>query len=156
MEFQYRKMVQEIADEALDNVTINNIPFREWIDNVNNAYANKKCNLIFCRYNADGKCTNEEKREECVEVSEKVLCIDKKTFRKIDNVKHIGDDDGKPIETSEFHDMTIDIDISADAVNEYAKSVLGRYPENNYEFSRALAMKILEETKSLANSEGKK
>lgn len=34
MEFQYRKMVQEIADEALDNATINNIPFREWIDNV--------------------------------------------------------------------------------------------------------------------------
>ena len=113
------------------------------------------CNLTTCRYNADGKCTNEEKREECVEVSEKVLCIDKKTFRKIDNVKHIGDDDGKPIETSEFHNMTIGIDISVDAVNEYAKSILGRYPKNNYEFSRALAMKILEETKSLANSEEK-
>lgn len=75
--------------------------------------------------------------------------------RKIDNVKHIGDDDGKPMETSEFHDMTIGIDISVDAVNEYAKSILGRYPKNNYEFSRALAMKILEETKSLANSEEK-
>lgn len=86
---------------------------------------------------------------------EKVLCIDKKTFRKIDNVKHIGDDDGKPIETSEFHDMTIGIDVSVDAVNEYAKSILGRYPKNNYEFSRALAMKILEETKSLANNEKK-
>lgn len=156
MEFQYRKMVQEIDDTVLDNATINNIPFREWIDNVNNAYANKKCNLASCRYNADGKCTDDEKRKECVEVSEKVLCIDKKTFRKIDNVKHIGDDDDKPIETSELHDMTIDIDISVDAVNEYAKSILGRSPENNYEFSRALAMKILEETKSLANSEGKK
>lgn len=44
------------------------------------------------------------------------------------------------------------IDVSVDAVNEYAKSILGRYPENNYEFSRALAMKILEETKALANS----
>lgn len=64
MEFQYRKMVQEIFDEAL-----------EWIDNVNNAYANKKCNLTSCQYNADGKCTNEEKREECVEISRKVLCI---------------------------------------------------------------------------------
>ena len=31
------------------------------------------CNLTTCRYNADGKCTNEEKRKECVEVSEKVL-----------------------------------------------------------------------------------
>ena len=77
-EFQYRKMVQEIADMTLDNATINNIPFREWIDNVNNAYTNKKCNLTSCRYNTDGKCTNEEKREECVEVSRKVLCLDEK------------------------------------------------------------------------------
>lgn len=75
MEFQYRKMVQEIADITLDNATINNIPFREWIDNVNNAYKNKKCNLASCRYNADGKCTNDEKRKECIEVSEKVLCM---------------------------------------------------------------------------------
>jgi hypothetical protein len=121
--------VQKAADEVLDNVKIGNTPFREWVDNVSNAYANKKCNLTSCRYNADGKCTNDEKRKECVEVSEKVLCIDKKTFRKIDNVKHIGDDDGKPMETSEFHDMTIGIDISVDAVNEYAKSILGRYPK---------------------------
>lgn len=64
MEFQYRKMVQEIFNEAL-----------EWIDNVNNAYENKNCNLTTCRYNAYGKCTNKEKREECVEVSRKVLCI---------------------------------------------------------------------------------
>ena len=64
MEFQYKKMAQEMVDVALDNATINNIPFREWIDNVNNAYENKKCNLTTCRYNADGKCTNEEKREE--------------------------------------------------------------------------------------------
>ena len=33
------------------------------------------CNLTTCRYNADWKCTNEEKREECIEVSRKVLCI---------------------------------------------------------------------------------
>lgn len=71
-----QEIVQKVADEALDNATINNVSFREWIDNVNNAYANKKCNLASCRYNADGKCTNEEKREECVEVSGKVLCID--------------------------------------------------------------------------------
>lgn len=113
------------------------------------------CEFTTCRYNENNYCTNCEKRAECVEVSEKVLCIDKKTFRKIDNVKHIGDDDDKPIETSEFHDMTIGIDVSVDAVNEYAKSILGRYPKNNYEFSRALAMKVLEETKSLANNEKK-
>lgn len=76
------------------------------------------CNLTTCRYNKDNKCTNDEKRTECVEVSGKVMGID----------------------------------VSVDAVNEYAKSILGRYPENNYEFSRALAMKILEETKALVNS----
>lgn len=76
MEFQYRKMAKEIADMALDNATINNIPFREWIDNMNNAYKNKKCNLTPCRYNANGKCTDDKKREECIYVSRKVLCID--------------------------------------------------------------------------------
>ena len=40
-------------------------------------YENKpNCNLTTCRYNKDGKCTNEEKRKECVEVSRKVLCED--------------------------------------------------------------------------------
>ena len=34
------------------------------------------CNLTTCRYNADGKCTNEKKREECVRVSKAVLMID--------------------------------------------------------------------------------
>ena len=34
------------------------------------------CNITTCRYNADGKCTNEEKREECVRVSKAVLVID--------------------------------------------------------------------------------
>lgn len=110
------------------------------------------CNLTTCRYNKDNKCTNDEKRTECIEVSEKVLCVDKKTFKKIDNAKNISNEDDKPIETSELHDMTIDVDVSVDAVNEYAKSILGRYPKDNMEFSRALAMKILEETKALVNS----
>ena len=34
------------------------------------------CSLATCRYNADGKCTNEEKRKECVRVSKAVLIID--------------------------------------------------------------------------------
>ena len=42
-----------------------------------NKYENKaNCNLTTCRYNADGKCTNEEKRKECVRVSKAVLLID--------------------------------------------------------------------------------
>lgn len=75
MKISIQEIVQKAVDEALDNATINNVPLREWIDNVNNAYENKKCDLTSCRYNTDGKCTNEEKREECVEVSGKVLCI---------------------------------------------------------------------------------
>ena len=39
-------------------------------------YISSNCNLTTCRYNTDGKCTNEEKRKECVEVSRKVLCED--------------------------------------------------------------------------------
>ena len=40
-------------------------------------YENKgNCNLTTCRYNADGKCTNEEERKECVRVSKAVLIID--------------------------------------------------------------------------------
>ena len=34
------------------------------------------CNLTTCRHNADGKCTNEEKRKECVRVSKAVLIIE--------------------------------------------------------------------------------
>ena len=75
MKISIQEIAQKAVDEALDNATINNVPFCEWIDNVNNAYENKKCNLTFCRYNANGKCTNVEKRKECIEVSEKVLCI---------------------------------------------------------------------------------
>ena len=36
----------------------------------------ENCNLTTCRYNKDGKCTNEEKRKECVRVSKAVLIID--------------------------------------------------------------------------------
>lgn len=75
MKISIQEIVQKVANEVLDNVTINNIPFREWIDNVNNAYANKKCNLTSCRYNKDRECINDEKRKECIEASRKVLCI---------------------------------------------------------------------------------
>lgn len=34
------------------------------------------CNLITCRYNQSGTCTNEKKRQECVEVSKRVLRLE--------------------------------------------------------------------------------
>lgn len=58
----------------------------------------------------------------------------------------------KRTEYIEVSGKVMGIDVSVDAVNEYAKSILGRYPKDNMEFSRALAVKIIEETKSLANS----
>ena len=70
-----QELAKETVNEALDNVTINNIPFREWIDNVNNAYENKKCNLTFCRYNTDRECTNDKERKECIEASKEELRI---------------------------------------------------------------------------------
>ena len=59
----------------------------------------ENCNLTTFRYNADGKCTNEEKRKECVEVTEKVLCVDKEKFmdeirEAFDFLKEIADDIG--------------------------------------------------------------
>ena len=44
------------------------------------------CNLTTCRYNADRKCANEEKRKECVRVSKAVLCITDKEEKNPFNV----------------------------------------------------------------------
>lgn len=49
------------------------------------------CNLITCRYNANGKCENEEKRKECVEVSKLVLCEPNKN----ENVQAKHDENGE-------------------------------------------------------------
>ena len=38
-------------------------------------YADSQCNLTTCRYNQSGTCTNEDKRQECVKVSKRVLCL---------------------------------------------------------------------------------
>lgn len=57
-----------VSEEMIDNAT-NLLNSVEKAINVNN------CNLTTCRYNQFGACTNEEKRKECVEVSERVLCL---------------------------------------------------------------------------------
>ena len=69
------EMAKDVAQKALQEITINDMPLTEFVEKVNNAIENNNCNLATCRYNADGKCTNEEKRKECVEVSRKVLCL---------------------------------------------------------------------------------
>ena len=57
---------KQLVDNAIN--LLNNV------ENMANIIYN--CNLTTCRYNKNGKCTNEEKRKECVEVSRKVLCED--------------------------------------------------------------------------------
>lgn len=69
------EMAKDVAQRTMQEITINDMPLLEFIKKVNNAVENNNCNLTTCRYNKDGKCTNEEKREECIEVSRKVLCI---------------------------------------------------------------------------------
>ena len=71
-------MAKDVAQRAMQEITINDMTLTEFVEKVNNAIENNNCNLTNCRYNADGKCTNEEKREECVEVSRKVLCLNEK------------------------------------------------------------------------------
>ena len=72
------ELAKDVARKTLQEITINNMPLTEFVEKVNNAIENNNCNITTCRYNADGKCTNEEKREECVEVSRKVLCLNEK------------------------------------------------------------------------------
>ena len=71
------------------------------------------CNLINCRHNAGGKCTNEEKREECVRVSKAVLCItdkeEKNPFNVCDtnpNCEYDPTNCGFAIEYSSFEDVS--------------------------------------------------
>ena len=42
---------------------------------------NNRCNFTSCRFNAEGICENEEAREECVEMSRKVMCLDEEVVR---------------------------------------------------------------------------
>lgn len=72
-------------------------------------------------------------------------------FKLKKNVKNIGSKTDK-IETFDMPDLKIGIDVSVEAVNKYAKSILGRYPKNNIEFSNALQIKVLEESKMLADT----
>lgn len=74
------EMVKDVKQRVLQEITINDMPLSEFVEKVNSADENNDCNLTTCRYNKDGKCTNEEKRKECIRVSKSVLCIDGKSI----------------------------------------------------------------------------
>ena len=57
-------------------------------------------------------------------------------------------EDNKPIETSEFS-TAFGVDVSQNAVEQYAETHFGRKPQNYLEFCSARDAKIIEESKEL-------
>lgn len=72
-----KELSKRVADDVMENIELNGIPLREFCNRINNATDVNVCNLKNCRYNKDGACQNEEKREECMDVSMKVLCLNR-------------------------------------------------------------------------------
>lgn len=71
------ELAKAVAQKALQEIKINNVPLCEFVETVNNAIDDSTCHLASCRYNdINCKCISEEKRKECVEVSRKVMCLD--------------------------------------------------------------------------------
>lgn len=71
------EMAKDVAQRAMQEITINDMTLSEFIEKVNNAVENQECHVASCRYNdINCNCTNDEKRKECIEVSRKVLCLD--------------------------------------------------------------------------------
>lgn len=58
-----------VSEEMIGNAT-------NFLNGVEKALNENNCNLTTCRYNQSGKCNNEEKRKECIEVSKRVLCLE--------------------------------------------------------------------------------
>lgn len=74
-----RKTLEELAEEtvdnALSNVEISGVHFREFVEKFGNAHENTKCNLSICIYNKCGNCIDDETRKGCVTFSKAVLGI---------------------------------------------------------------------------------
>lgn len=71
------EMAKDVAQRAIQEITINDMTLSEFIEKVNNAVENQECHVASCRYNdINCKCTNDEKRKECVRVSKAVLLLD--------------------------------------------------------------------------------
>lgn len=60
------ELAEEAVDNALSNVEISGVHFREFVEKFGNAHENTKCNLSICRYNKCRNCIDNEARKECV------------------------------------------------------------------------------------------
>lgn len=75
------EIAKNAAQKALQDITVNDMPLLEFVEKVNNAVENNECHVASCRFNhINCKCTNQEKRKECVDVSMKVLCLEEGDF----------------------------------------------------------------------------
>lgn len=74
-----RKTLEELAEEAVDNalknIEISGVHFRQFVEKFGNAHENTKCNLSICIYNKCGNCIDDETRKGCVTFSKEVLGI---------------------------------------------------------------------------------
>lgn len=91
-----------------------------------------KCNLKTCRYNINGKCTNKDKREICIDVSKKVLCLNKKQNKNLFNICETNIN----CENVENCDYAIDITTFKDIAKGITRYINGRkkcpYRQNLY------------------------
>ena len=71
----FEELAEEAVDDALSNVEISGVHFREFVEKFWNAHENTKCNLSICIYNKCGNCIDNKNRKECVTVSKAVLGI---------------------------------------------------------------------------------
>ena len=75
-------------------------------------------------------------------MAEVIKSIEREAFREAQS-HEIGGRNGEPVETS------FGVDISKNAVEQYAETHLGRKPRNHQEFCAAREAKIIEESKEL-------
>ena len=80
-------------------------------------------------------------------MAEVIKSIEREALREAQS-QEIGGLNNKPVETSEFS-TAFGVDVSQNAVEQYAETHFGRKPRNHQEFCAAREAKIIEESKEL-------
>lgn len=56
------ELAEEAVDNALKNIEISGVHFRQFVEKFGNAHENTKCNLSICIYNQVRNCIDDETR----------------------------------------------------------------------------------------------
>ena len=70
------EMAKELAEKAMQEICVNGMTLREFIDNLENASANSECHLTTCKNNSDCHCTQDDMRKQCAYTALLILCLD--------------------------------------------------------------------------------